>query len=153
SKRVLASIPFISSARNVLSLGEAISRGVAARLQLAEQAPTLAGTSRHTRPVDSTAYDEVIRAEWFVASRQCPALDSAIARYTAATRIDSTYAEAWAGLAQVHNLRAAFWCEPAATAFPPARRALETALRLDSSSAAAHTARGFLLLFGDWKAA
>src|SRR5262249_51355866 len=72
---------------------------------------------------------------------------------TAATRIDSTYPEAWAGLAQTHNLRAAFWCEPSATAFPPARAALETALRLDSSSAAVRTARGFLLLFGDWKPA
>jgi serine/threonine-protein kinase len=153
SKRVLASIPFVRSAHNVLSLGDGISRVVAARLQLAEQAPTLAGASRHARPVDSTAYDEVIRAQWYVASRQCPALDSAIARYTAATRIDSTYAEAWAGLAQAHNLRAAFWCEPSATAFPPARRALETALRVDSSSAAVRTARGFLLLFDDWKPA
>jgi TolB-like protein/tetratricopeptide (TPR) repeat protein len=153
SKRVLASIPFVSSARNVLSLGETISRVVAARLQLAEQAPTLAADSRHARPVNPVAGEEVIRARWYVDSRQCAALDSAIARYTAATRIDSTYAEAWAGLAQAHNLRAAFWCEPAATAFPPARSALATALRLDSSSAAVHTARGFLLLFGDWKAA
>jgi len=149
SKRVLTSIPFVSSERNVLALEETISRSVAARLQLAPQAPMLAGVSRRARP-DSAAYNELVRARWYVESRQCPALDSAIARYTAATRIDSTSAEAWAGLAQAHNLRGAFYCEAPTTAFAPARRAVEIALRLDSTSAAAHTARGFLTLFGDW---
>jgi serine/threonine protein kinase len=150
SKRVLTSIPFVSSERNVLALEETISRSVAARLQIAQQAPMLAGDSRRARAVNQAAFNELIRAQWYVESRQCPALDSAIARYTAATRIDSTYAEAWAGLAQAHNLRGAFYCEAPTTAFAPARRAVEVALRLDSSSAAAHTARGFLTLFGDW---
>jgi serine/threonine-protein kinase len=153
SKRVLTSIPFVGSTRNVLSLGEAISPGVAARLRLSAQAPTLAGDSRRARSINPAAGEEVIRARWYVESRQCPALDSAIARYTAATRIDSTYAEAWAGLAQAHNLRGAFYCEPSAIASPPARTAVETALRLDSTSASAHTARGFLALFGDWNPA
>jgi serine/threonine-protein kinase len=148
--RMLLPIPFLSSTRNLFALEAAISRGVADKLRLGHEVSQAGTDAKRATATNPAAYEEVIRARWYVESRQCSSLDSAIARYTSATRIDPTYSDAWAGLAQAHNLRAAFWCAPSPEAFAPARDAVATALAVDGTSAVAYMTRGFLHLLGDW---
>src|SRR5258705_13452675 len=63
---------------------------------------------------------------------------------------DPTYALAWTGVADCHNIRGAFrWLRSRET-FPPAKAAAQRALELDPDLAEAHTSLAFALQYHDW---
>jgi len=146
----LPTVAATGAAQNVFALEDTLARRLIASLKLGRNgAPALAGV-RRTRPANPAAHDSVLMGQWYVERRDCASLDRAIALFTAATRIDSTYARAYADLAQTHNLRAAFFCARGIYEFVPARAAVDRALALDSTDANAHMTLGFMHLIDDW---
>ena len=79
----------------------------------------------------------------------------AIKLYSQATDKDTSYAEAWGGLAKTRALCAIWGPGDPNVEFAAAKTASETALRLDGTLSGAYTARGMVHLFHeqDWPAA
>jgi TolB-like protein len=103
---------------------------------------------------DLEAYDLYLlgRTRWL--TRSVPAMYEAIGFYEAAIELDSTYASAYAGLAETHLLLTFF--DPNLTQTEvldftaQARGAAEHALTLDPALAVAHAALGFGMFWYDW---
>ncbi|ANM29719.1 hypothetical protein ABI59_09225 [Acidobacteria bacterium Mor1] len=105
-----------------------------------------AGT-RNTR-----AYEAYLRGRYEWNTFQSERYPQAVAHFEQAIALDPDYAAAWAGLANVHNLRTWGSALGPMETFPAARRAAERALELDPSSPEAHAALGFVRLYGDFDA-
>ncbi len=72
---------------------------------------------------------------------------------TAPLRLDSDYAEAYAGLAYCYNLMPEYTAMPSGQAFALARTAAQNAVRLDDRLAGAHAALAFSQFYGFWQSA
>jgi tetratricopeptide (TPR) repeat protein len=106
-------------------------------------------------PPDTAAKRLVAEAQEFARQRDNKSCDMAIKLYSQATDKDTTYAEAWGGLAKTRALCAIWGAGDPNVEFAAAKGASETALRLDSTLSGAHTARGMVHLFHeqDWAGA
>jgi serine/threonine-protein kinase len=102
-------------------------------------APGLA-THRTTSP---EAHDLVLRGQFLTEQGTEAGLHEAIALFQRAAALDSTYADPWNGIAQAWFFLADTYIAPR-QAVPPMRSALEKALALDPTSAAAHALLGSL---------
>ena len=80
--------------------------------------------------------------------RTAAGFEQAIADFQAAIAIDSEYAAAHAGLANVYNLISQYTAMPPAAAYAKAATAADRALALDPGSAEAYTAKAFNLFYG-----
>jgi serine/threonine-protein kinase len=127
------------------SISGHIIDGLRLRLTAAQRA-----ASRTGRTQNAQAHDLLVLARGLIANRGRTGheLDSAIALMTHAIELDSSYAQAWAGRAAAEGLRPAFWQSRDARAdFEQAAFDVARALRLDSTSAEAHTTLGFIDVF------
>jgi tetratricopeptide (TPR) repeat protein len=88
------------------------------------------------------------RFEW--TQRSEAALKRAIDRFREAVAIDSKFAAAYSGLADVYSALGYLSFLAPAEAFPEARRHATSALALDPSLANAHASLGFVKLYFDW---
>ncbi|MDE3217482.1 MAG: hypothetical protein KGO03_13830, partial [Gemmatimonadota bacterium] len=147
----LKSVSFTNARGKVFGLEDSIVRALAAQLDVRGAAAPLAALHHARRPAPA-AHDSLLLAHWYEEKRDCASLDHAIGLLTAAARIDTAYAEAWADLAQAHNLRAAFFCGRSIDEFVPARAAVARAMALDSLLPAVHVALGFMHVIADWDA-
>jgi serine/threonine protein kinase/tetratricopeptide (TPR) repeat protein len=77
-------------------------------------------------------------------------LQRAIEFFELAIETDRSYARAWAGLAQAHNLLHIYSIVKPAEAAPAAKAAAEQALSLDARLAAAYTQRALVSFRWDW---
>lgn len=138
-----------SELRDVFAVQDTIARAIAASLHV-----TLVGgagaalVERGTR--DSAAYDLYLRGRYFLAMRTPAALRKAADAFETAVFRDSSYAAAWAGVADANYLGVVFGGFPHRIAMPAARAAAHRALALDSTIAESHTSLGFLAIFLDW---
>jgi eukaryotic-like serine/threonine-protein kinase len=96
------------------------------------------------------AYDLYLRGRFYWNKRSQVALDSAIKEFNKAVALDSTYALAYAGLADAWALIGTFGYGVPAEEFPKGRAAAEHALRLDSTLAEAHASLGIIATFYEW---
>lgn len=139
--------------RDLFALQDDITKQVASALKA--KLLTNAGASAQTdRPPSGNldAYTAFLQGK-FYAARLVESDDrQAIAQFTTATRLDPSYALAWAELSQTATGMAARFLdgEAAQQAYAQARQAAETALRLAPEMAAAHGALGFLRLTADF---
>jgi TolB-like protein/DNA-binding winged helix-turn-helix (wHTH) protein/Tfp pilus assembly protein PilF len=143
---------------DVLALQLKVAQRVAdaIRLKLTPQ-KNAAGLGR--RSVDPEAYQLYLRARyelnrsWYKGG---PArLKTALALFNQAAQMDSSYAPAYAGLAEAYMMSAWFETEPARAAAAEAdgNNAADRALQLDDSLADAHLAKAFYLWSQwDWDA-
>jgi len=92
------------------------------------------------KPVRPDAYEAYLRGRYFWNRRTKDALAQAVVQFQRAIALDSSYAAAYAGLADVYVILDAYAGVPASETFPRAKDAAERALRLDARSAEAHTA-------------
>ena len=101
---------------------------------------------------DPAAYDAYLQGRFFWNKRTVPDLEQAIAYFEQAIARDSTYAEAWAGLADVYLIFPFYSTVPSADVIPKSRDAAEHALTLKPDLAEAHTTLGFALtvFYWDW---
>jgi tetratricopeptide (TPR) repeat protein len=84
------------------------------------------------------------------AQRTPASLNAAVDEFSAAIRIDASYAEAYVGLANCYNLLREFAVMPGAQAYSLAKSAAARAIALQPGLASAHSAYAFALVFGDW---
>ena len=105
--------------------------------------------SRAGRTTNPLAHDTLMRANWYARKRTPQDLAMAVSLFNTALRLDSTYADAWAGLAQTHNLRAVFLGQAPTPIYDSAFSAAQRALVFDSNSADAHKALGFYHVMHD----
>ena len=108
---------------------------------------TVAGESRlatraaRTRAIDPEAYRLYVLAQRAL-DRRGLSIQASVDNFAKATLIDSTYAEAWAGLSLARALTPYFTTISAPTVEPGVRTAATRALALDSTLAPAHVALG-----------
>ena len=136
-----------SEIRDVFAVQDTIARAIAAALRV-----TLSGTggalvARGTR--DTAAHDLYLRGRYLLAFRTPAAIRRARETFSAAIERDSSYAHAWAGLADAYNLGVPFAAIPPSEALPQARAAAQRAIALDSSLAEGPTSLGFIAMFID----
>jgi TolB-like protein/Tfp pilus assembly protein PilF len=118
---------------------------LAARLALPDGRPTKAsGTPR------LDAYNAYLRGRFQANKASAEGLESAIGYYEQAIRLDSSYALAYASLAEAYEQMPAVAGVATALVYPKAKAAAEEALRLDESLPEAHTALAVARAFFDW---
>lgn len=126
--------------RNALGVQEEIARSIVARLRPSvprAAAGAEGGGGAGTR--NAAALDLFLRARHLDNRPGVPNLRKAIAYYGQAIALDSTFARAYAGLANGY-VTLLGWNEPYSETVPIARAMAERALRLDSTSGDAHRA-------------
>jgi len=139
--------------KDLFALQDDITKQVAsalkARLLSGDSAP-----AQTDRPPSGNldAYTAFLQGKFYAARFTEPDDRQAIAQFTAATRLDPSYALAWAELSQTATGTAARFLdgEAAQRFYAQARQAAETALRLAPELAAAHGALGYLRLTADF---
>ncbi len=123
-----------------------------AALPLAVAAVALAAVwwprTEHVAPAAARALYAKGAAAW--PARTPDALNTAIADFNAALKVDPAYAAPYAGLAQVYNLMPEYTAMPSSQAFPLARAAAQTAIHLDDRRADAHAALAYADFYGFW---
>ena len=128
---------------NVLDLESEVAQAIVQRIRVTLTPTENARLAKH-RVVNPAAYDAVLRGRSLRGSRSSANFKRAIEEFDNAIRIDSTYAEAWAGSASAwYGISSIF--TPADVAMPRARHAAERALSLDEDLAGAHAALGVVL--------
>jgi TolB-like protein/tRNA A-37 threonylcarbamoyl transferase component Bud32/Flp pilus assembly protein TadD len=90
------------------------------------------------------AYEHYLRARFLFARRDSASLREALDEFRSATRIDSTFARAYAGTASVYGVLPLYAKIPRAMVQDSGLRAAERAIALDSTLADGYTARGVL---------
>jgi TolB-like protein/DNA-binding winged helix-turn-helix (wHTH) protein/tetratricopeptide (TPR) repeat protein len=142
--------------RDTLVLQSRVTRAIAEKIRATvnqQEQLTLA----KSRTVDPDAYEAYLKGRYFWNKRTGEGLRTAIDYFRRAITIDSSYAEAYAGLADSYAV-AGDWkygVLPPLDAFPKATAAAAKALVLDASLGEAHASLAYALdLYGwDWVAA
>ena len=148
--RVLWNGRFRRAQRDIFAFQDEISDSVVRALQVRLANGTRPLARRTTD--NPEAYDLYLKGRWFWNQRAGgPApLRRAIGFFEQAIALDSNYARAWAGLADVYSLLPAFGDMPPADAFLKAKQAVQRALSLDSTLAEAYTSLGIINVHHDW---
>ena len=135
--------------RNVLYVQDSVARSIANALSALLDVNAEAALA-HPRSADPRAYDAYVRGRVFLGQRSPVSMASAIRSFELATRLDSSFAPAYAGLADCYSLLAVFGSRAPHDVFPLARAAAQRAFVLDSTLAEAHTSLGIVAMFYDW---
>jgi TolB-like protein len=133
----------------VLALQTEIAGTIAEQLRLTlvpAERTRLAG--RHT--VNADAYDSYLKGRHFFDLRTSLSMPQALSHFQRALTIDSTYARAYAGLADTYSLMAWTGLGSPLELFPHAERAAQRALTLDSTIAEAWVSLGVIHTFHTW---
>jgi tetratricopeptide (TPR) repeat protein len=99
---------------------------------------------------DLAAYDLYLRGRALWNQRTPSAIEQSLTYFTAAVGRDSTYAEAYAGLAETYALFPPYEVAPPADAYPRAKQAAQRALALDSMLGQAHAVLAGIYDGFDW---
>ena len=139
---------YTNDLKNVLFVQDTIARSIVSALSVAlgESGP---GLSR-PRSGNPEAYDAYLRGRYFLGRRNPASLASAIRSFDAAIAEDSSFAPAYAGLADAYSLTVPFGGRRPHDVFGLSRAAANRALALDSTVAEAHTSLGIVAMFYDW---
>jgi TolB-like protein/DNA-binding SARP family transcriptional activator/Tfp pilus assembly protein PilF len=129
---------------DVLAMQEEISESVTAALRgpLELSSPTLRATG------DAEAYDQYLRGRFLLNQGGREPVQAAIRHFSAALDRDSSYALAYAGIADAH-LSLADWVTPRSV-LPAAKAAAERAIQLDDRLFETHLALAKVLHRFDW---
>ncbi|MFQ5664685.1 MAG: tetratricopeptide repeat protein, partial [Terriglobia bacterium] len=127
-------------------VAQAIVREVEIQLTAQEEAQLAS-----TRPVDPEAYEAYLKGRYEWNSRSAEGLNRAIGYFQQAIQQDSTYAQAYAGLADCYLVLAGQAELPPEEAYTQAKAAAARALEIDDTLAEAHTSLALIhMLHFDW---
>jgi TolB-like protein/lipoprotein NlpI len=131
-----------------------IAREVAERIRINLSPETEAELSRH-KEMSPDAFRFWVLGNHDLLEIDDASFSKALMAFRSAIEIEPEFAEAYAGIAQVHAYQAAwFGSESAAAALPLAREAADQALRLDPDLAVAHYTLGIVRYYSwDWEGA
>jgi serine/threonine-protein kinase len=134
--------------RDVLAMQREVARAISREvgITLTPQEQTLL---TNTRPVDPEVHLQVLLGRHQLAKGTEEALRKAVQFFDAAIARDPDSSLAWAGLGEAYAGLNGYYMDPQ-EAMPQAKRAIETAIRLDDSLADAHATLGFIHLVYDW---
>jgi len=137
--------------RDVFAVQDEIARAIVTslrlRLKLTSGPDSMLVTSA-TADVD--AHDAYLKGRFFWNQRTFQSLGTALTFFEKAVARDSTYAQAYAGLADTYVVIPAFGPAVPKEAFSRAKQAAERALALDSTLAEAHNSLAYVRLVGDY---
>jgi TolB-like protein/DNA-binding winged helix-turn-helix (wHTH) protein/Flp pilus assembly protein TadD len=137
--------------QDVLGLQDAIAVAIAHEVQSrVSSSPPSPVPSTRTRPVDPEAYDLYLqgRARWNEQNLQ--GFRESIEYFEQAIQLDSSYAPAWAGLADAYAGLGAYNFLAPKVAFANAKAAALRAVQLDETLSEAHVPLAIVLLHLDW---
>ena len=129
--------------KDVFDVQDEISKSIVSALSYRLGSPATTPES-HQTPRDLIAYDLYLKGRFFWNKRTFDGLQKAVAFFEQAIARDSTYALAYAGLADSYAVLAAIGFVEPKQAYARAKPAALRALSLDSTLAEAHTSLGFI---------
>jgi adenylate cyclase len=135
--------------KDVMVLQDEVAGAIASRIQNKltsdEQARSTA-----SRPVNPDAYEAYLKGRYFLSKGTEAGLKKSVEYFQQSVERDSSYAPAFAGLADSYDYLGGYSLLPSKEVFPKAKTAATKALEIDSASAQAHTALGYAMLSFDW---
>jgi TolB-like protein/DNA-binding winged helix-turn-helix (wHTH) protein/Tfp pilus assembly protein PilF len=145
-----------SSLRDTLALQKKVANAIAEQIRI-EVTSQEQAVLKKADVVNPAAYESYLKGRYFWNKRTPDGLKVAMAYFKQAIEEDSTYAQAYAGLADTYNLLGdwEYGALAPSEAYPKAKAAAIKALQLDNTLGEAHTSLAFSLdVFDwDWKAA
>ncbi len=120
---------------DVFKVQDSIAEAVVTALKAAIAVST---SSAPYQPKSTDAYNAYLRGKYFLRRNTRQDSERALASFEEALRLDSRYADAWLGIAYVHNQRGVQLWIPPKEAYAEARKAIDHALSVEPNSAAAY---------------
>jgi TolB-like protein/DNA-binding winged helix-turn-helix (wHTH) protein/Flp pilus assembly protein TadD len=114
-------------------------------LTAAEHSQLMKNTS-----VQASVYEQYLKGRFHWGKRTLDGFRKGIECFDRAIAADSTFALAYAGLADCYNMMGDYDFLPPSASFPKARSAALQALAIDSALAEAHASLGFSVMHYDW---
>ncbi len=141
---------FDRDAADIFAVQDEVARAVVTALpgRLMPGQATLPSSQTTRNPA---AYDALLQGRFFWNRRSEADLNSAIHSFDQAIALDSTFAEAWAGLADAYVVLPFFSFVPTREAVPKAEAAAERALALNPNLGPAHAALAYAVMNYDWQ--
>ena len=133
---------------DIFAVQDEVTRAVIAALKGTVLAATVNGSATATS--DPKAYDLYLQGRFFQTKRTTDDVLRAIGLFKQAIARDSTFAEAWAGLADAYLVQAFYSNVPAVPTLTASRQAVDRALALAPELIEAHATRAYLFYVLDW---
>ena len=133
--------------KNILRWQNEIARDVASQIAVDLTPAERTRLAAAKRVVDTAAYTQYVKGRYFLNKG---AGKTARDYFTKALDIDPTYADAYAGLSDAFGSMGYRGDVSPGEAFPRAKAAALKAIELDSTSAAAHAALAYAVMYSDW---
>ncbi len=133
---------------DIFDVEEAIARDVASALSIRLTGDL--GYRLRGQTANPEAQDLYLRGRFEWNRRTRTGLEAAAGHFRQALAIDSSYARAWAGLADAYAALGFHDYRPPAEAFPLAREAAHRALAIEPTLAEPHATLGYAALYHDW---
>jgi serine/threonine-protein kinase len=134
---------------DVLGIQSEVAQAVASEIQVQitqQERARLAATRR----IDPEAHEAYLKGRFLWNKRSREALEQALVLFNRAIERDPTYAPAFSGLADCHNILADANYHSPDVAFPRARAAALRALALDDGLAEAHSSLAYVMVSNEW---
>jgi TolB-like protein len=135
--------------KDIFVVQEELSRSIAGALQVSLGGPPAAVTDTS----NLEAYNLYLLGRYHWSKRSEPELDAAARDFEAAVRLDPTYAQAYAGLADTYLQFGTWVSRDPRQMMPKATQYAVKALELNESLAETHTSLGAIHLLYDWDVA
>jgi len=139
---------FDRGAADIFAVQDEVTRAVIAALKGKVLAATVNGGATATS--DPHAYDLYLQGRFFQTKRTTEDVIRAIGLFKQAIARDSTFAQAWAGLADAYLVHAFYSNVPAIPTLTASRQAVDRALDIAPELVEAHATRAFLFYVLDW---
>jgi eukaryotic-like serine/threonine-protein kinase len=134
---------------DILAIQQDISKRVSEELRL-----KLTGEEKKrvvkTYTKNTEAYQLYLKGRYYWNKRSGETLEKAVEYFQLATRLDESYAPAYAGLADCYTLFSRYDLVSPKESFPLAKKAAIEALRIDPSLAEAHTSLAYTISRYEW---
>ncbi len=140
---------YVRKLSDVLSLQGELARTIAREVRVRLTPAERARLSRR-RVVEPEAHEAYLRGRYLLRGMSESNCRQALGYFETAVRLDSSYAEAWSGIADVWYGFSSLYV-PAREAMPRVKQAAERALALDPDLAQAHASLGAYLGYYEWQ--
>ena len=148
--RILWSEAYEVPARELFAVQERVAWEVVAAVSPRGTGEPLSAPGAEPGTEDREAYDLYQKGRYLASTRQRDGLYRGLGYYEEAVARDSTFARAWAGIADAWTFLGIFGHVPPRDAYPRARTAAERAVALDGRLVEAHAVLAHLMFVYEW---
>ena len=133
---------------DILALQQAVAVAIADEVEI-KLTPEQKAHPSDARPVNARAHEAYLEGRYYLARARGSEFEKALNYFQQAIQLDSSYALAYAGLAETYTAMNTSYLTPL-EAGPKAKAAAMKALELDETLALAHASLGSVHLYYDW---